>query len=190
MALTWYSLANHVLSDDAFTDDPVWTRMDVVILCWLTSTITSDLQEVIRERGRPARHLWLTLENQFLGNRETRTLHLDTAFRNFVQGDLSVTEYCCKFKGMADVLDDLGSTINDRILVLNILRSLNQRFEHLGIIIRRSSPFSNFLKVQKVCDDLLMEEIHLDTARSSIAPTALYTSTASPAPKPQPSMSS
>jgi hypothetical protein len=63
MALTRYSLADHVLSDDAFTDDPVWTRMDVVVLCWLTNTITVDLQEVVRERGRPARHLWLTLEN-------------------------------------------------------------------------------------------------------------------------------
>jgi hypothetical protein len=42
--------------------------------------------------------------------------------------------------------------IDDRILVLNILRGLNQRFEHLGAIIRRSSPFPNFLKVR---DDLL-----------------------------------
>jgi hypothetical protein len=39
-------------------------------------------------------HLWLTIENQFLGNREQRTLHLDTAFHNFVQGDLSMSEYC------------------------------------------------------------------------------------------------
>jgi hypothetical protein len=84
MTLTQYTLAVHVLFDDAFTDDPAWTRMDAVILCWLTNTITADLQEVVRERGRPARHMWLTLENQFLGNRETHTLHLDAAFRNFV----------------------------------------------------------------------------------------------------------
>jgi hypothetical protein len=44
MALTRYSLTDHVLSDDAFTDDPVWTRMDVVVLCWLTNTITVDLR--------------------------------------------------------------------------------------------------------------------------------------------------
>jgi hypothetical protein len=108
MALTRHSLADHVLSDDGFTDDPAWTRMDAVVLCWLTNTITADLKEVVRERGRPTRHLWLVLENQFLGNRETHTFHLDVAFRNFVQGDLSVTEYCCKFKGMADALADLG----------------------------------------------------------------------------------
>jgi hypothetical protein len=58
--------------------------MDAVVLCWLTNTITTDLQEVVRERGRPMCHLWLVLENQFLGNHETHTLHLDVAFRNFV----------------------------------------------------------------------------------------------------------
>jgi hypothetical protein len=77
MTLTWYSLTDHVLSDGAFIDDHAWTRMDAVVLCWLTNTITSNLQEVIRERGRPVRHLWLALENQLLSNHETRTLHLD-----------------------------------------------------------------------------------------------------------------
>jgi hypothetical protein len=181
MALTRYSLANHVLSDDAFIDDPAWTRMDAVVLCWLTNTITADLQEAIWESGHPKHHLWLALENRFLGNHETRTLHLDAAIRNFVQGDLSLTEYCRKFKGMADALADLGSPVDDRILILNILRGLNQCFKHLRAIIRRSSPFLNFLKVR---DNLLLKEIHLDTTGSSAAPTALYTSTTPPAPKP------
>jgi hypothetical protein len=125
MVPTWYSLTDHVLSDDPFTDDPAWTRMDVVVLCWLTNTITTDLQEVVRECGRPARHQWLALENQFLSNRETLMLHLDAAFHNFVQDDLFGTEYCRKFKGMADALADLGSPDNDRILFLSILRGLN-----------------------------------------------------------------
>jgi hypothetical protein len=183
-ALTRYSLADHILYDDAFTDDPTWTMMDVVVLCWLTNTITADLQLVVREHGRLAHHLWLTLENQFLGNHETHTLHIDAAFHNFVQGDLSVTEYCRKFNGMTDGLVDLGSPIDDRILVLNILHSLNQCFEHLEAIIWRSSPFPNFLKVH---DDLILEVIHLDTIGPSAAPTMLYTSTVPPAPKPQPS---
>jgi hypothetical protein len=43
MALTLYSLTDHVFSDDTFTNNPVWTRMDIVVLCWLTNTITVDL---------------------------------------------------------------------------------------------------------------------------------------------------
>jgi hypothetical protein len=127
------------------------------------------------------RHLWLTIENQFLGNQEHRTLHLDVVFHTFVQGDLSVNGYCCKFKAMADGLADLSAPVDDRILILNILQGLNQRFEHVGSIIRRYSPFSNFLKV---LDDPLLEELHMDSTGPPAAPMALYTNTASPAAKP------
>jgi hypothetical protein len=46
-------------------------------------------------------------------------------FRNFVQGDLSMTEYCRKMKAMADSLGDLDCPASDRNLVLNVLRGLN-----------------------------------------------------------------
>jgi hypothetical protein len=81
---------------------------------------------------------------------------------------------------MADGLADLDAPFKDRILILNILRGLNQRLEHVGSIIRRYSPFSNFLKVQ---DDLLLEEIHMDSTRPPVAPTVLYTNAAFPAAK-------
>jgi hypothetical protein len=58
---------------------------------------------------------------------------------------------------------------------------LNQRFEHVGSIIRRYSSFLNFLKVR---DDLLLEEIHMDSTGPPTALTALYTNIASPVAKP------
>jgi hypothetical protein len=179
-ALQRYALIKHVTNDTP-SNDPGWIRMDNVVLNWISNSISADLQQVVRERGCMARHLWLAIENQFLGNREQRTLHLDAAFRTFVQGDLSVNEYCHKFKAMADGLADLGAPVEDRILVLNILRGLNQRFEHVGSIIWRYSPFLNFLKVW---DDLLLEEIHMDSTGPPAAPTALYTNAVSPAVKP------
>jgi hypothetical protein len=142
---------------------------------------------VVRERGCRARHLWLAIENQFLSNREQRTLHLDAAFHNFVQGDLSVSEYYRRIKIMADGLADLGSPIEDQILVLNIHRGLNQRFEHVGYIIRCYSPFPNFLQVR---NDLLLEEIHMDSTDPSTAPTVLYTNVVPPAARPPSSMPS
>jgi hypothetical protein len=169
------------MSHDAPSNDPGWIQMDSVVLNWISNSISTDLHQVVRERGCTARHLWLAIENQFLGNREQRTLHLDAAFRTFVQSDLSVNEYCRKFKAMADGLADLGAPVEDRILILNILRGLNQRFEHVGSIIRRYSLFSNFLKVQ---DDLLLEEIHMDSTGPPTAPMALYTNATSPAAKP------
>jgi hypothetical protein len=188
MVLERYALLDHVNSDDASSTDPGWRRMDNVVLNWISNSITPELHQVVRERGATARHLWLAIENQFLDNREQRTLHLDAAFRNFVQGDLTVSEYCRKFKNMADALANLGSPVDDRILVLNILRGLNPRFEHLGAIIRRYTSFPFLLKVR---DDLILEELHLDNSGPPADATALYTCTAPaaarpPAPTPAP----
>jgi hypothetical protein len=91
-----------------------------------------------------------------------------------------VKEYCRKFKGMADALADLGSPVDDQIIILNILHGLNQRFEHVGAIIRRYSPFPIFLKVR---NDLLLEEIHLDTSCPTAAPTVMAAGITTPEQK-------
>jgi hypothetical protein len=181
MVLERYALLDHVNSNVASSTDLGWRRMDSIVLNWISNSITPELHQVVRERGATARHLWLAIENQFLRNREQHTLHLDAAFRNFVQGDLTVSEYCHKFKNMADALADLGSPVDDRILVLNILRGLNPRFEHLDAIIRRYTPFPSFLKVR---DDLILEELHLDSSGPTADATALYTCPAPAAARP------
>jgi hypothetical protein len=111
-ALQRYTLIKHV-TDDTPSNDPGWIQMDNIVLNWISNSISTDLHQVVRERGCTARHLWLTIENQFLGNREQRTLHLDATFRTFVQHDLSVNEYCRKFKAMADGLANLDATVED-----------------------------------------------------------------------------
>jgi hypothetical protein len=95
--------------DDTPSNDLGWIQLDNVVFNWISSSISADLHQVVREHDYTSRHLWLTIENQFLSNREQHTLHLDAAFRIFVQGDLSVSEYYRKFKTMADGLADLGS---------------------------------------------------------------------------------
>jgi hypothetical protein len=179
-ALQRYALIKHV-TDDTPSDDPGWIRMDGVILNWISNSISSELHQVVWEWGCTTRHLWLAIENQFLGNREQCNLHLNAAFSKFVQGDLSVSEYCRMFKAMTNGLTNLDSPVEDQILVLNILRVLNQCFEHVGSIIRCYSPFPNFLKVR---DDLLLKEIHMDSTGPPAAPTVLYTNAAPPAAKP------
>jgi hypothetical protein len=168
LTLKRFSLADHVLCSTVFLEDLAWDRMDNIVLSWVTGTISVELKDIIRERGGTDRHAWIALENQFLENQETQALHLDAQFRNFVQGDLTVGEYCQKMKGFADALADLNTPVTDQMLVLTLLRGLNPRYENLRMIITRSNPFPSF---QKVRDDLILEEL---MGRPDSAATTLY----------------
>jgi hypothetical protein len=92
--LRCYSLSNHVLLDTTYVGVLTWDRMDSVIKLWMWGTISPDLQDVTRQHGHTAHDAWLALENHFLSNRETCALHIDSTFWSFVQGDLSINDYC------------------------------------------------------------------------------------------------
>jgi hypothetical protein len=143
----------------------VWVRLDSIVLAWIVGMISVDLHSLLRNLPH-ARAVWLAIEGQFLGNAEARALRLDAAFRTFVQGDLSVSEYCCKTKTMANSLGDLGCPVEDRNLVLNILCGLSDRYTHLRSLIMRQRPFPTFLQVR---DDLALEEITLGAQATLIS---------------------
>lgn len=143
-----YALSDHVLSDIVYPDDPAWNRMECTVLSWLYGTISSSLVEIVMSPSASARHVWLGLEEQFIGNKETRALYLDAEFRNFAQGDLSISDYCRKLKSMADALGDLGEPVLDRTLVLAVLRGLSDKFSHMAALIRRSKPLPSFVDVR------------------------------------------
>ena len=190
LALERYSLDDHVLLDAASLDVPAWRRMDAVVRSWLFGTLTAELMETVRVREDTTRVTWVRIEEQFRGNRETRALQLDAAFRLFEQGDLSITDYCRRMKSMADDLGDLGEVIQDRTLVLNVLRGLNERYSHMVALLKRSRLFPTFDEVR---NDLLLEELTINsTQASSTSSTALVASAAKPsasAPASQPSSS-
>ena len=164
--------------------------MDCIVRSWLHGTLSSDLVDIVMARstqGATARSTWLAIEAQFIGNKEARALHLDARFRTFVQGDLSITDYCKRFKCMADDLANLGEVVADRTLVLNVLCGLNKKYASIGRHLRRSRPFPSFLEV---CDDLILEEITLSN-QATTPSTALLAGTTSsqrsPAPSQRPS---
>jgi hypothetical protein len=107
--------------------------MDFVVVSWIFNTISGDLWDVIHApTGVSARAAWLGLEQQFLNNRESRAMLLDTKFRTLSQGTLSVDDYCRKMKSMADTLADLGEPVQDWTLVLNLLRGLGEHFQFMS----------------------------------------------------------
>ena len=90
-------------------------------------------------------------------------------------------------KGMADSLGDLGWPVEDRILVLNVLRGLSDRYSYLRTWITRQRPFPTFLQVR---DDLVMEELTQGLQPgSTFAPessSSLTALAATPPPRPAP----
>jgi hypothetical protein len=68
--------------------------MDIIIKSWIWGTISPNLHDVTQQHDHTACDAWLALENHFVNNRETRSLHIDATFRSFVLGNLSVNGYC------------------------------------------------------------------------------------------------
>lgn len=135
--------------------------MDCVVRSWIFGTISTDLVNTVMVRGATARVMWLAID--------TQSLYLHAEFCNFVQGDLSITDYCRHFKSMADALEDLGEHIPDRTLILNVLRSLNEKFFAIGLHPKRGRPFPTFLQARA---DLLLEDLTMAKSPSMPA-TAL-----------------
>jgi hypothetical protein len=180
-----YALDCLVLSDDDFSTDPHWHHMDCTVKSWLYGTVSPDLIEAVSTASPTSRSIWLGLEDQFIGNKETRAILLDAEFRTLVQGDLSITDYCNKMKRMADALGTLGEPVLDRTLVLNVLRGLNERYSHMAALIKRTRPFPSYSDVRA---DLLIEEMTL--ANKSSTPTALVATTPAHPPGPRPGVPS
>lgn len=78
--------------------------MNCVIRTWLLGAISDDLADTVTECGISAWAIWLAIESYFLGNRTTRAFYADQEFRAFSLGDLSVIDYCRRFKRMAEDL--------------------------------------------------------------------------------------
>jgi hypothetical protein len=117
-------------------------------------------------------------------------LHLDAQFWLFVQGDLSVNDYCLRMKWMADNLRDLGEHVEDHTLVLNVLRRLNKMYDHDKTYLKRVQPFPSFHDIH---NDLLVEELTLDVEANLGSATALAASgeqQQQPSPTPRPPSSS
>lgn len=171
-----YALTDHVFSNAFYPNHAHWLQMDCVVLGWLYGSISVDLLETVMTPNATARLVWLALENQFLGNREQHALHLSAKFRNIIQGDLNVTDYCRRIKSMADRLANLGEPVRDRSLVLCLLNGLNEKYDHLKTLLPMQHTFPTFIEAHS---QLLLEELTKSHQLSSSPATAFIASTAS-----------
>jgi hypothetical protein len=173
-----YALTPHVLDDVTLPERPVWVQVDCVVLSWIFSTVSGDLQQSPMIRQRRAREAWCYLEDEFLGQKESRALLLETQFRNLRQDAMTVTDFCRKLETMATSLAEFGVPISERQMVLTLLRGLNGKFRHMVSILKMHRPFPTFAEART---HLLLEEVDID-ARPPSPPPALLANTQPPAP--------
>jgi hypothetical protein len=86
---------------------------------------------------------------------------VNTKFRVFKQGDISINDYYRKMKGMANDMCILSETITDWHLILNLLHGLNKKYDHMKNFIKHSHVFPSFHVVR---NDLKLKEIELDNS--------------------------
>ncbi|XP_066391779.1 uncharacterized protein [Miscanthus floridulus] len=172
-----YALTRHVLEDEAFSSRPAWGQADCCVLTWIYSTVSSDLQQSLMMRQGPARGAWCYLEDEFLDQKESRALLLETKFHNFRQESLSITDYCRQLESMTASLAEFGNPIGDRQMVLTLLRGLGGKFRHMVSILKMHRPFPTFTEART---HLLLEELEIN-ARPPSPPSALIAATPRPA---------
>ncbi|XP_012700662.1 uncharacterized protein LOC101766505 [Setaria italica] len=178
-----YNLKEHVLTDIAYPDRSAWATMDSCVLTWIICTVSNDLQQSLLIRDPTARSAWLFLEDEFLGQRESRALLLEAEFRSFRQGDLSVTDYCRRLETMAASLKEFGDPIGDRQLVLTLLRGVNGKYRHMVSNLKMRAPFPTFAEARTL---LLLEEIDVNDVHDDVTPAPPSETQALLAAKPQP----
>jgi hypothetical protein len=119
LTLHRYALDDNILSDIADTS-VYWATLDNIVVTWILGTLSPKLYEIVQEPTETTRQAWLAIKAQFLSNSESRVVQLDARFCAFKQGDLSVSDYYHRMKGLADDLCALGETVTNHHLVLNL----------------------------------------------------------------------
>jgi hypothetical protein len=133
--------------------------MDCTVLTWIYSTINADLQQSTMLKNPNARVAWLHLEDEFLGQRESRALLLSAESRTAKQGSSCITDFCRRLEMMVATLHDFGDPVGDRTLVLMLLRGLSGKFRPMVTNIKLWQLFPTFAEARTL---LLLEEIGLD----------------------------
>lgn len=95
--------------------------------------------------------------------------------------DLPVRDYCQKMKSTADLLSNVGTPVNDRILVMYIINGLNEKFDNIINVIKHKDPFPTYDSAKSMLEweETRVQKSHRATAShtaNSSSSTALTVS--------------
>jgi hypothetical protein len=139
LTLRLYALTDHVLDDLVAPLSPSWYQMDSVVLSWLHSTITVELQDIIRTRRTLlSRRGSLSRDSSSRTGRLRRSTSMPS-FTSSLRGSL-----CGRIlppnEGHGGLSPRPRRAHRRPYLVLNLLCDLSPRYGHLNALTKGSCP--------------------------------------------------
>jgi hypothetical protein len=112
----------------------------------------------------------------FQANKAFHAIFVSHEFHTMAQDDLSMDDYCQSMKTTIGALRDVGHTIINSQLILNLLRGLNPRFFTTADNIAESIPLPDFTTAH---EKLILKELRLVKEGRVTSQTAFFVGTPS-----------
>ncbi|XP_022007425.1 uncharacterized protein LOC110906628 [Helianthus annuus] len=99
-----------------------WKKIDAIVLQWIYSTLSYEYLLRVLESDSTALQAWNRLKAIFYNNKGPRCTALQTKFVNLkLSACASLEAYCQTLRDLAAQLDDVGSPVNEQLLVLQLV---------------------------------------------------------------------
>ncbi|XP_057523869.1 uncharacterized protein LOC130803685 [Amaranthus tricolor] len=139
----------HILPDDStkasVSKDSEWQRLDDIVRTWIYCTISPSLLTSIIRPDDSAFDAWTRIENNFQNNKSSRILHLESKFNDISLANFpNVKAYCNELENLATSLNNLGSSISDNRLALQVLHGLTTDYRTFRSLVQHISPIPSF----------------------------------------------
>ncbi|XP_071719468.1 uncharacterized protein [Rutidosis leptorrhynchoides] len=165
-------------SKDTPITPELWNRQDVIVLQWIYATISKDLLNTILETDTIAKKAWDHLKSIFHDNQHSRAIALEHQFTNIKLDNFpNVFAYCQEVKMLADQMTNVGLTVTEQRMVLQMVAGLGDNYETIGTYISQSDPLPKFYEARS---RLILEESRKNRNSHTAASTsdsAVHTTT-------------
>ncbi|XP_021739538.1 uncharacterized protein LOC110705928 [Chenopodium quinoa] len=127
----------------------LWSTLDAMVLSWIYSTISNDLLHTIIEPDSTAMEACDRLRDIFQDNEHSRVVALEQEFSTVSMEDFpNASAYCRRLKSLADQLKNVGASVTDSRIVLQLVGGLTKPYRGVGTVIRQSDPLPPFYKAR------------------------------------------
>ncbi|CAN6696644.1 unnamed protein product [Malus baccata var. baccata] len=124
-------------SEDEHEELQQWNRCNNLVKTWLLGSMSKEISSSVIN-CKDARQMWLDLQERFSHANIVQLFHVENEIHDCVQGNMTVSSYFTKLKGLWDERDktikflmglsDSFSTVRSNVLLLEPLPTVNKAY--------------------------------------------------------------